>query len=102
MSKFDKILTSIYKAIDIVNPNLTSEMKLEKSQETILFGENGKLDSLGLVNFIVAIEGEMADAFGVEITLADEKAMSQKNSPFKNIDNLAKYIDTLIENKSDE
>ena len=33
---------------------------------------------------------------GVTITLADEKAMSQKQSPFRNVKSLANYIGELL------
>jgi len=62
-----------------------------------LFGQGGKLDSLGLVNLIVAVEAMVEDELDVTITLADEKAMSMKNSPFRTIQTLADYINLLIE-----
>ena len=59
-------------------------------------GRGGALDSLGLVNLIVAVEQVIETATGQSITLADERALSQKNSPFANIGSLAVYIQTLL------
>ena len=97
-----KILESVFKSIDEINHQITDPInKLEKSEKTILFGDslsNGmsKLDSLGLVNFIIAVEQNIEDEFNISITLADERAMSQKNSPFKDVFSLVRYLENLI------
>lgn len=59
---------------------------------TALFGTNGLLDSMGLVTLIVEVEQALADRFGITITLADDRAMSQRNSPFRSVGALADYI----------
>lgn len=86
----------LYQVIDSVNQELPEEMHLEKSPETVLFGSGGKLDSLGLVNLVVAAEQSVADTFGAPVSISDERAMSQKNSPFRTVDTLAEYIALLI------
>ena len=93
----EKIIQSIFNAIDEVNDEYSGDQKLEKSLETVLFGESGKLDSLGLVSLIVAAEQELEDVFGLSLALADEKAMSQKNSPFRTVETLVEYISKLLE-----
>ena len=67
---------------------------------TPLFGRSGVFDSLGLVAAIVAVEEAIEEEFGVSVTLADERAMSQKRSPFLNMSALADYAQTLIEEES--
>jgi len=94
-----KIIPIVYDIIDELNQQLGDEEKIEKSLETGLFGANSNLDSLGLVNLIVAIEQNIDDEFGVTISLADEKAMSQKNSPFRTIGTLIDYTQILLEEK---
>lgn len=96
MTNKEQVLEVIYASIDDLNEQASSENKLMKSPETVLFGRNGKLDSLGLVNLIVDIEQRVDIEMGIEITLADERAMSQESSPFKTIGSLADYILTLI------
>ena len=61
------------------------------TEETVLFGEGGLLDSMGLVTLIVAVEQEIEDRFEASAGLADEKAMSQANSPFRSVATLADY-----------
>ncbi|MCK6622847.1 MAG: hypothetical protein HUU32_15915 [Calditrichaceae bacterium] len=92
----EQLISVIYQAIDEVNAVLPPDQQLEKSIHTVLFGESGKLDSLGLVNMIVTTEQKIEENFGIAITLADEKAMSQRNSPFRTVESLAEYIPQLI------
>ena len=86
-------------SIEEINRQLENEHQLEKSTNTVLFGEDGKLDSLGLINLVVAVEQNIEDEFDVTITLADERAMSQETSPFRTVGSLADYIEMLLEEK---
>ena len=94
------ILETIYNSINELNERLSNEKQLTKSTKTVLFGNNGKLDSLGLVTLLVIIEQNIEDEFDVSITIADERAISQKHSPFRTIGTVADYINMLLkENK---
>lgn len=95
----EKIIQVIFDAIDDLNEQY-QEKKLVKSVDTVLFGESGKLDSLGLVNLIVATEQKMEERFGAALTLANEKAMSQTNSPFRTVKTLSEYIADLLKEKN--
>ena len=97
MSNRKKILEFIYRAIDSVNIQQDENLKLNKDPDEIIFGKNGKLDSLGLINLIVAIEQNITDEYETSITLADERAMSQGHSPFRNVESMVDYIDLLLE-----
>lgn len=78
----------------------SKEMKKEDlsnpTPQTVIYGSSSVLDSLGLVYLLANIEDRVFDEFGKSIVLADEKAMSQKISPFRNVKTLASYIITLI------
>ena len=95
----EKIQQSIFNSIDSLNANLPNEEYIEKSNKTALFGSGSKLDSLDLINLVVAVEQNIEDEFDVTITLADERAMSQENSPFRTVGSLADYIELLLEEK---
>lgn len=97
MTRRERVVQAIFSAVDEVNEQLLKEEQLKKSIDTVLFGRSGKLDSLGLVTLIVAIEQKIEEQFGVTITIADDKAMSQKDSPFKTIGTLVDYISWLLE-----
>lgn len=97
MSDKKAILKSIYAVIEETNSELPSSQHLEHSEDTILFGSKGKLDSLGLVNFIVAVEQRIEEDFSRPVSLTDEKAMSQRTSPFRTVGTLAEYVASLLE-----
>ena len=95
------IVQSIFKAIGEINEQLPPEQQLKKSSNTILYGKKGELDSLGLVNLLVVIEQNIEDELDVIITIADERAMSQEQSPFKTVESLVNYIDMLFKEIQD-
>jgi acyl carrier protein len=73
----------------------------EVNEETRLFGANSMLDSSALVSLLVEVEQQINDMIGTEIVLVDDRAMSQKRSPFRTIGTLAEYVVMLLSEKSD-
>ncbi len=65
--------------------------------ESALYGNQGVLDSMALVNLIADVEDAVSEKFGVAIALADEKAMSARNSPFLTVKTLAQAVLERIE-----
>lgn len=96
----DEINEAVYAAIDEINQFRPKEERLEKSPDTPLMGGNGKLDSLALVNFIVASEMNVEERTGVSVNLGDEKAMAEKNSPFRTVGTFTEYISKLLQEKA--
>lgn len=68
----------------------------EVSPETELFGENGLLDSVGLVSLVVAVEQALEDELGAQVGLADERALSQRTSPYRTVSTLAEYAASQV------
>lgn len=73
----------------------------EITRETPLFGPDGILDSLALVSFIVAVEQAIEDECGMTLSLADDRAMSQRRSPYRTIGSLADYALSLLPKPED-
>ena len=96
MNDPENIVAAIYRAVDWINGELPSDRQLIKAPETRLLGSQSVLDSMHLVSLIVTIEREVEDAFGVALTLADERALSMNASPFRSIQSLADYVGILI------
>ncbi len=90
---------TIFQAIDQVNQLLLPEQRLTKSPDTALTGNETTLDSLGLVNLIVAVERNIEENFGVGVVLVSEESMSLPESPFRKVSALADYAKILIEKK---
>ncbi|HUU46552.1 MAG TPA: acyl carrier protein [Acidobacteriota bacterium] len=96
MNEKDKIVQAIYAVVEETNAELPEAEHLAKSPDTVLFGEAGKLDSMGLVNFVVAAEQRIQEDFGVVVSLSDDRALSQRNSPFRTLGTLIEYVGTLL------
>ena len=91
MSNSD-ILFLIQRAIKDFNNQRPLDEQLLDAPDIPLFSKEGKLDSLGLVNLILAVEERVANELGVTITLANERAMSRKGSPFATVQSLVNYV----------
>jgi acyl carrier protein len=100
MGNTDRIVRLIYDSVDEINEQLEEGKYIKKDVNSVLYGKNGLLDSLGLVNLIVAIEQNIEDNLEKVITIADERAMSQKQSPFSTIGALVKYINKLVDEEN--
>ena len=92
-SKIEKVIVD---SLIELNEELENSELNNPTKETKLYGANGALDSLALVSLITDIEERISDGFDVDIVLADEKAMSQRNSPFNTINTLTMYIEQLV------
>jgi acyl carrier protein len=66
------------------------------STDTVLYGAEAVLDSLGLVNVIAAVEDALLDTFGTEIWLTDERALAQAESPYRTVGSLSRYVILLL------
>lgn len=97
MEKQEKIIAVVFQAIDKVNQQLPDEEKIEKSLNEQLIGPASKLDSLGIINFIVAVEEGLQETFASTMTLANENALSPTNSPFKSVRSLVDYINKNLQ-----
>ena len=76
------------------------EAFLNPDENMRLFGGSGVMDSLNIVMLIAEIEDQLAEELGLSITLADDRAMSQKTSPFRSVKTLVRYIDNLLKEQS--
>lgn len=100
MSIESQVEQILFAAIQEINEQLPPNQTIAADKSTLLFGREGVLDSLTLVNLIVSAEQKVQETMGIAITLADDRAMSQKNSPFKSVESLANYIVLLVKEKS--
>ena len=71
----DQIENIVSCAIDRLNELLPSGLSVPKERTTRLLGWGGRLDSMGFVNLVVALEEELEKQLGITATLADEMTM---------------------------
>jgi acyl carrier protein len=66
------------------------------TKDTVIVGEGAILDSISVVSLIVDIEQRLEMEHGVSVTLASEKAMSQRSSPFRTAGVLTDHVCATI------
>ena len=93
----DTINEIIKEAIEELNTQLDSDEKVVFSPETRFIGGEACIDSMSFVTFISIIEELVEDKLGTHIQLVNEKAFSQRNSPFYSIETLSAYIEQLLQ-----
>jgi len=92
MSDIQQALRMIYSAIDAVNRPLPASARLSQSPDTVIVGPASQLDSLGLINFVVACEQAIEDQAGVGISLTEENLIADAEGPLRSVESLAAYI----------
>jgi acyl carrier protein len=84
----------VLQAMRLANLARDNGAQLEVSAEAPIFGPDSALDSLGLVALLLDIEDGLR-AIGCEVVLSDERAVSQKRSPFRSVPALVSYITSV-------
>ena len=96
MLNLEAVQEIILQALKSVNDERGSEDRIHIELDTRLFGADAVLDSLSLVSVIVDVEEGVSEASGREISLTDDRAMSQAVSPFTDVSTLTDYIMMLL------
>jgi hypothetical protein len=87
----------IFRALESINEEIPEPERFAPGPDTLLFGSGGVLDSLALVSLIVDVETAVAEISGRQISLTDDRAMSQPEYPFGSVALLVKYIEQLLQ-----
>jgi acyl carrier protein len=96
MTDTSNALEAVYAALDQLNRQRPADRRLPKEPETRLIGPDGRLDSLGLVTFIVAVEEQVEDRFGKRLTLTDDRVLSSEDGPMHSVKTLAAFIEAAV------
>jgi len=96
MADRERIEQAVYRAVDELNKQLPKGVAVNKSPDAVLYGKTGKLESLDVVTLIMEVEDQIKAEFGASITIADDRAMSQENSPFLTVGSLTDYVAELL------
>jgi acyl carrier protein len=81
----------ILDAMRTLNMARAPDAQLQVAVDAPLFGPDSPLDSLGLVSLLFDIEEALRDE-GIDVSLSDERAMSQTKSPFRSVPALVDFI----------
>lgn len=83
-------------AIDELNDQLEDDEKVEFSDDVRFIGSKACIDSITFVTLISIIEELIEEKYNKTIHLVNEKAFSQKRSPFYSIETMSAYIEDLL------
>jgi acyl carrier protein len=89
-------------ALDVVSLCLKETMAEsgntgDVTEDTVIVGANAVLDSVEVVALIVNIEQKLEMDHDLSVTLASDKAMSQRSSPFRTCGVLADHVIAVIQ-----
>lgn len=91
----------IFKIIESVIAELNEELDYDSlrnvNEQTILFGGDDGVDSLSLVFIVSNVERGMYEQLDASVSLANEKAMSMRNSPYRSVGSLLDYAMQCLE-----
>ena len=93
----NEVFKIIELAVNEINEELDYESLINVSEMTPLFGGDEGVDSLSLVRIITHVEGEIYNRLDKSISLANEKAMSMRNSPYRSVGSLLDYAMQCLE-----
>ncbi len=88
----DRVQVLVREAVNDLNDELEYDGLRDPTEETVIFDGSAGVDSLSLVSLIVSLEAACEAEFGVEVSLADERAMSRHRSPFRTVGSLIELI----------
>jgi len=96
-----QILELVLQVSRKVMQDLPPEQRTTFTPSSQLIGGDSPLDSLALVGFVIELQEALQSKFGVAVTLADERALTQPVNPFSTVDTLTDYAVRLLEGTAD-
>ena len=85
----------IVAAIRMINLAREPDHQVAEASTAVLYGTGSSLDSLGLVSLLIEVEEGLRDE-GIVVSLSDERAVSQKRSPFRDVPSLVQFIENSL------
>lgn len=86
---------AVYRAISVVNEGLRPEDQLAERLSQPIIGDKASLDSLGLVQLLVAVEAELEASLGISLPLTLE--LTQPDAGVQTIGELVTFIERSSE-----
>ena len=91
-----RVARCVGEALREVNTLRSEGERIPDESEAALLGESGALDSLGLVNLAVALEGEIEREFGQAIGLVADLMAADDPSAFQTVGRLRSFVSDRV------
>ena len=92
-----QVITIIYEAIDEANEVRAKHEWIAKDREEQLVGGSSKLDSLTLLNLVVAVEERVNGKFETSLDLSGMLALDPSSSPLRTVGSFADHLGSRLE-----
>ena len=92
MPTFQEIESIVIESVRLLAEDFDLDALKKADSETGLYGDQGTLDSMALVNLIADVEDAIHGNYGLSVALADEKAVSARHSPFRTVKTLTEAV----------
>lgn len=86
----------IYSVIDEINESRSPGRRISVTDDTILSGPNGALESVELVNLIVSTEMLLAERAQVELALADDQELWEGGNALRTVSAFVDYVSSKL------
>ena len=96
-TKKNVIIDIIFSSIREVNEQQPNENRLKLDKKEFLVSDKSNIDSLGLITLLVNIEDKINKSYNLKLNLLEEKFISDKETPFETIDELAEWLYINVE-----
>ncbi len=90
-----KIINIVDQALNELNDTYFDK-PIKFNDDIILFGRNGVMDSMAVMQFLVSIEDAIQEEFGLDIELAKPSLFNRKSNALETKQKLIAYIDSNI------
>lgn len=91
-----RVARCVSEALGEVNSLRAEHEQLADSAETVLVGDDGALDSLGLVNLAVALEGAIERDFGQAVGLVGDLLAAEDSDSFRTVGLLVAFASERV------
>lgn len=92
----------IFESLEAIRETLPQSRSLPSNPEApLLESAGGALDSLGVVNLMVEVEGRIQSSLGHSISLVPALAELPETSPFRSVGTLSAYVENLLPGGTD-
>ena len=92
-----EMMQVVLEAVAEVNRLLPPEQQVPTAAETLLAAEGGHLDSMGVVNLIVALDAALARRFGTTLSITEDMTLFGDAHPLETIGSLAACLKEKLE-----
>jgi hypothetical protein len=79
-----------------VNETIKEGPRISEDMEAPLLDADGGIDSLTLVNLVVAVEQIVFDRTGQSVVVANEAIFSSDENPFRTLDAFSEHLDEVL------